>query len=144
MVYLVMASSRPDKGVQKNDGRNMTKPVRDKDNAQAKSHNPGSWDGVHRTGKNVQNPPKVLAGNPNAGQHQFRGDGPAPATTAHGKTPSPARPDNGNARGALPSAGWKGSGAPNTGRAVASPGMKHGKGRENAISGPTNKEYAPA
>src|ERR1035437_418989 len=95
-----------DGGRKVNDGRNTTKPVTNKDNAQAKSQNPGGWAGAHRTGKNVQSAPKVLAANPNAGRHQFRGDGPAPVTTAHGKAPSPARPDSGNSRGVAPSAGW--------------------------------------
>jgi hypothetical protein len=132
-----------DGGVKKNDGRNMTRPVTNKDNALARHQNPGH-EGRSVSGTNIQKATPVIGGNPNQGRHQFRADGPAPATTAHGKTPSPARPDNGNARGALPSAGWKGSGAPNTGRGAASPGMKSGKGKTSPLSGPQRPTYAPS
>lgn len=145
--------ARADHGVPRNDGRNTTRPPADRDNAGAKHQKPGNASGVSASGPKIQRAAPVISGNPNAGRHQFRGDGPAPATTSHGKDPVrgasggvAVSPDNSHQRSAPFPQGWVGSGAPNTGRGSADPQIKNAKrGRRQPLAGPGDyKEYAPA
>ena len=114
-----MGPAREDGGIKKSDGRNTFKPPPPKF--------AGTFAAISRPqGSNPAGP-----------------GGPAPATTAHGKTGG-SSPDNSLQRPAPPAKGWQGSGGPNTGRGTASHGMKTGRGRVKPLIQPgSSREYAP-